>query len=151
MTLIVANNTLDRNIELVMNHQTKTLTSAAIGSMKPNDKDLADVGENRGLRVTCANAGTKSFFYRYTSPLTKKLAQVQIGRFPVISLAEARVKLNQLKDIRRAERCPAQELKQAKEKELEQKQKLSSKMTVKDIVDLYLRQYIEDRFVDGKK
>ena len=46
-----------------MNHQTKTLTSAAISSMKPNDKDLADVGENRGLRVTCANAGTKSLIH----------------------------------------------------------------------------------------
>ncbi len=49
-----------------MNHKSKILTSAAISSMKPNDKDLADGGENRGLRVSCANAGTKSFFYRYT-------------------------------------------------------------------------------------
>ena len=151
MTLIVANNTLDRNIELVMNHQTKTLTSAAISSMKPNDKDLADVGENRGLRITCANAGTKSFFYRYTSPITNKLTQIQIGRFPSISLAEARVKLKELKDIRRGERCPAQELKQAKQEELERKQQKSLKMTVKGVVELYLKQYIEDRVVDGKK
>ena len=151
MTLVVANNTLDRNIELVMNHQTKTLTSAAISSMKPNDKDLADGGENRGLRVTCANAGTKSFFYRYTSPITNKLTQIQIGRFPSTSLAEARVKLKVLKDIRREERCPAQELKEAKQKKLEEQSKASSTMTVKDVVDLYLKQYIEDRFVDGKK
>jgi len=151
VTLIVANNTLDRNIELVMNHQTKTLTSAAISSMKPNDKDLADVGENRGLRITCANAGTKSFFYRYTSPITNKLTQIQIGRFPSISLAEARVKLKELKDIRRGERCPAQELKQAKQEELERKQQKSLKMTVKGVVELYLKQYIEDRVVDGKK
>lgn len=45
-----------------MNHKTKNLTSATINSMKPYDKDLADGGENRGLRVTCVNAGTKSFF-----------------------------------------------------------------------------------------
>ena len=81
MILIIANNTLDRNIELVMNHKTKILTSAFIRSMKPDDKDLSDGVENRGLRVTCANAGTKSFFYRYTSPVTKKLTQIQIGRF----------------------------------------------------------------------
>jgi integrase len=151
VTLIVANNTLDRNIELVMNHKTKNLTSALISSMKPNDKDLADVGENRGLRVTCGNAGTKSFFYRYTSPVTNKLTQIQIGRFPSISLAEARLELEKLKNTRRAGRCPAQELKQDKQKELELKQKASLKMTVKDVVDLYLKQYIEDRFVNGKK
>jgi len=134
-----------------MNHKTKTLSSAVINSMKPNDKDLADVGENRGLRVTCANAGTKSFFYRYTSPVTSKLTQIQIGRFPSTSLAEARVKLKELKDIRRAKRCPALELKQAKQEELEKNKKLSAKMTVKDVVDLYLKQYIEDRYIDGKK
>jgi integrase len=134
-----------------MNNQTKILTSAAISSMKPNNKDLADVGENRGLRVTCANAGTKSFFYRYTSPVTNKLTQIQIGRFPSTTLAGARVKLKEFKNIRRADRCPAQELKEAKQKELEEQNKASSKMTVKDVVDLYLKQYIEDRFVDGKK
>jgi len=131
-----------------MNQQTKILNSAVISSMKPSDKDLADVGENRGLRVTCANAGTKSFFYRYTSPITKKLTQIQIGRYPLISLAEARVKLKEFKDIRRADRCPALELKQEK---LEKNKKLLAKMSVKDVVDLYLKQYIEDRLVDGKK
>jgi hypothetical protein len=30
--------------------------------MKPQDKDLSDIGENSGLRVTCVNAGIKSFF-----------------------------------------------------------------------------------------
>jgi len=151
VTFIVANNTLDGNIELVMNEQTKPLSFATINSMKPYDKDLADIGENRGLRVTCANAGTKSFFYRYTSPITGKLTQIQIGRFPLISLAEARVELLKLKDIRRAGRCPAQELKQKKLEEKEQKKQASLKMTVKNVVDLYLKQYIEDRFVDGKK
>jgi len=34
--LIVAYNTLDRNIELAMNHQTKTLNTVFINSMKPN-------------------------------------------------------------------------------------------------------------------
>ena len=65
-----------------MNHQIKPLNSAAMNSLKPSDKDLSDVGENRGLRVSCSNAGTKSFFYRYTSPETQKLTQIQIGRFP---------------------------------------------------------------------
>ena len=134
-----------------MNYQKKPLNSAVISNMKPQDKDLSDIGENSGLRVSCGNAGTKSFFYRYTSPVTKKLTQIQIGRFPSVSLAEARVKLKEYKDIRRAERCPAIELKQAKQAELDNQKKLSEKMTVTDVVELYLRQYIEDRVVDGKK
>ena len=151
MLFIIVNNTLDGKIELAMNQQNKALNSAVINSMKPSDKDISDTGENRGLRVSCGKAGTKSFFYRYTSPVTKKLTQIQIGRFPSTSLAQARVKLKEFKDIRRAERCPAQELKQTKQEELEQKQQVSLKMTVKGVVDLYLKQYIEDRFVDGKK
>jgi integrase len=134
-----------------MNHQIKPLNSAAINSLKPSDKDLSDVGENRGLRVSCSNAGTKSFFYRYTSPETQKLTQIQIGRFPSISLAEARVQLKRFKDIRREDRCPAQELKQAKLEELELKCSSSLKLTVKNVVDTYLQQYIEDRFIDDRK
>jgi integrase len=142
---------LDGKIEPVMNQQNKALNSAVINSMKPSDKDISDIGENRGLRVSCAKAGTKSFFYRYISPVSKKLTQIQIGRFPSTSLAEARVKLKSLKDIRRAERCPAMELKQEKQEELDRIQKLSSKMTITDVVELYLKQYIEDRVVDGKR
>ena len=32
--------------------------------------------------------GVKTFFYRYTSPITSKLVQVKIGKFPETSLAE---------------------------------------------------------------
>jgi len=45
------------------------LNSRKIAAMKPSKAILADIGENRGLRVTCGNAGTKTFFYRYTSPV----------------------------------------------------------------------------------
>jgi len=56
--------------------------------------------------------GVKSFFYRYTSPLTGKLAQVKIGNFPQTSLAAARLKLHELKLFRQEGRCLASELKQ---------------------------------------
>ena len=46
-----------------------------IKTMKPQDKDISDSNENRGLRVTCGSTGIKSFFYRYKSPVTKKLTQ----------------------------------------------------------------------------
>jgi hypothetical protein len=75
----------------------KPLSFKAVEMMKPGDKDKADVGENRGLRVTCGAPGVKSFFYRYTSPLKGKLAQDKTGKFPQTSLAAARLKLNELK------------------------------------------------------
>ncbi|MCP4996297.1 MAG: site-specific integrase [Gammaproteobacteria bacterium] len=53
----------------------KPLSYRAIESMKPGAKDLSDTGEYRGLRVTCGSGGTKSFLYRYKSPVTGKLIQ----------------------------------------------------------------------------
>ena len=37
--------------------------------MKLSDKDISDIGENRGLRVSCGKAGTKSFFTEWTVTL----------------------------------------------------------------------------------
>jgi integrase len=133
-----------------MINERKPLNAATIKAMKIGDKDLSDTEENEGLRVSCANAGAKTFFYRYKSPITNKLRQIKIGRFPSTSLAEARVELQALKTIRQNGHCPASEKKQAKKDKAITEQKLSSRMTVADVVELYLSQYIEDRTVNGK-
>jgi len=129
----------------------KPLSSRAIETMKPGDKIKADTGENAGLRVKCGTKGTKTFFYRYTSPLTGKLVQVKIGNYPVLKLAEARAKLRELKAARKSGRCPATELKA--EKRVHQLQILAvpEEFTVTDLVELYLTQRIEDRTVGGKR
>ncbi len=129
---------------------TKPLSSRTVEVMKPGDKIKADTGENTGLRVKCGVTGVKTFFYRYTSPVTSKLVQVKIGHFPEISLAEARLKLQELKQLRRQGRCPATEAKEQKQREREQKQEqerleAEKRFTVEDLVELYLTQYIEDR------
>ena len=61
---------------------TKPLSSRTVEVMKPGEKIKADTGENAGLRVKCGATGVKTFFYRYTSPVTSKLVQVKIGHFP---------------------------------------------------------------------
>jgi hypothetical protein len=66
---------------------TKPITARTVEVMKPGDKDKSDTGENMGLRVTCGATGVKIFFYRYTTPFTKKLVQMKIGSFPETSLA----------------------------------------------------------------
>lgn len=128
------------------------MSSKAIEMMKPTDKNKADTGENRGLRVTCGASGIKTFFYRYTSPVTSKLSQVKIGSFPQTSLAMARMKLQELKLIRSEGRCPASELKDEKQRLLEESQKpKAAVLTVEGLVELYLTERIEDRkSTDGK-
>jgi len=130
----------------------KPLSSKAIEMMKPTDKNKADTGENRGLRVTCGASGIKTFFYRYTSPVTNKLSQVKIGSFPQTSLAMARMKLQELKLIRSEGRCPASELKNEKQRLLEESQKpKAAVLRVEGLVELYLTERIEDRKSnDGK-
>lgn len=124
----------------------------AVEMMKPGDKDKADVGENRGLRVSCGATGVKSFFYRYTTPLTGKLAQVKMRNFPQSSLAAARLKLYELKLLHQDGRCPATELKQDKlQRAIEAEQTKVPELTVQRVVELYLTERIEDRKTkDGK-
>ncbi|CFB68109.1 tyrosine-type recombinase/integrase [Yersinia enterocolitica] len=130
----------------------KPLSSKAIEMMKASDHDKADVGENRGLRVSCGKTAVKSFFYRYTSPLTGKLVQIKIGNFPQTTLAVARTKLHELKQIRQDGRCPATELKQQQLLKAEEAERETVPvLTIKGLVELYLSERIEDRKMnDGK-
>jgi len=131
----------------------KPLSFRAIDSMKPGTKDLSDAGEYRGLRVTCGTAGTKSFFYRYKSPLTKKLVQMKLGSFPSMSLSDARQELEQLKSIRSSGRCPATEKRDTEQAEhvAKEEKEHQRSFTVRALIDLYLEQYIDDRMVKGKR
>ncbi len=130
-------------------HSTKPLSSRTVEVMKPGDKIKADTGENAGLRVKCGATGVKTFFYRYTSPITEKLVQVKIGNFPETTLAEARLKLQGLKQIRRQGRCPRTEANEQQKLEKEQGKELvqlaEKSFTAEDLIELYLTQYIEDR------
>jgi len=120
--------------------------------MKPGSRDLSDAGEYRGLRVSCGTAGTKSFFYRYRSPITERLVQMKLGTFPEMSLSKARQKLERLKAIRKSSRCPATEKRDTDKAEIETKAELQKQQdfTVESLIDLYLAQYIDDKIVNGK-
>ena len=131
----------------------KPLSFRAIDSMKPDSRDLSDTGEYRGLRVTCGRAGTKTFFYRYKSPLTGKLVQMKLGSFPSMSLSDARQELEGHKSVRNSGRCPATEKREAvlAEQEVKEKKKKQKEFTIRALIDLYLEQYIDDRMINGKR
>ncbi|MAY43459.1 MAG: integrase [Oceanospirillaceae bacterium] len=130
----------------------KPLSARAVETMKPGDPVKIDAGENSGLRVTCGKTGTKTFIYRYKSPETGKLRQVSIGRYPQVSLSEARMELQRLKGLRRGGICPKAEAIRNKEiarREAEDKAKeqREADFTVTDLVEAYLTEVIEDRFI----
>jgi len=64
--------------------------------------------------VSSGATGAKPFSRVTLSPLTGKLAQVNIDSFPQTSLGAARLKLRELKLLRQPGRCPATELKKDK-------------------------------------
>ncbi|BAP36383.1 phage integrase family protein [Acinetobacter guillouiae] len=118
--------------------------------MKKGDAVKIDIGEYSGLRVVCGKTGLKSFVYRYRSPIDNSLKKITLGRYPDMSLAEARIELQRLKLLRSQGICPATEkkaeknvLKNKKEKQLE----ADKVLTVKDVVDLYLTEVIEDKVI----
>ena len=132
------------------------MSARAIETMKPGDKIRADVDENEGLRVRCGSTGIKTFFYRYKSPGTGKLVQLKIGNFPDVSLSEARLELQRLKAIRRTGVCPKRHMEEQRveaerlRRETEQVEK-SRNFTVREMVELYLQRFIEDRMVDDPR
>lgn len=129
----------------------KPLSYRAIEVMKPSDSDKADNGVNRGLRVTCGKMGKKTFFYRYKSPVTQRLIQMALGAFPVMSLEQARIRLQELKLIRLQGRCPASEERDAV---IEAKQRTKNNtenelFTVQKMIEFYLQKHIEDQVLPG--
>lgn len=133
----------------------KPLSARAIEIMRPGDKK-ADAGEYTGLRVHCGSKGTKSFVYRFKSPETDKLTQIKIGRYPQTTLADARVQLAALKALRATGICPkAEQIRVKAEDERQQQEAAAEKktklFTVEAMVERYLSEYIEDRFVEDSR
>lgn len=128
------------------NHSKKPLVDLQIKKMK-NGLRLVDTNENRGLVVIKSKLGKITFFYRYQEKDTLKDRMMKMGDYPNMSLAEARVCIQQLKNDRNKGISPAEIKKQNKK----QKEIITKQLTVKNIVDLYLKNSIEDRYSnDGK-
>ena len=130
----------------------KQLSVRAIEAMRPGDKVKTDGAENAGLRVTCGSSGLKTFTYRYRSPETGKLVQVKIGNFPGVKLAEARLEVSKMKELRAKGVCPKAERDRQLQAEKKAKAALAeaeavAAYTVTDLVEQYLTEVIEDRTV----
>ncbi|MFP4864158.1 tyrosine-type recombinase/integrase [Providencia rettgeri] len=65
------------------------LTYTEVAAAKPKEKDYS-LGDGGGLLLYIKASGAKIWRFRYTHPLTKKRQTLTIGRFPNITLADAR-------------------------------------------------------------
>jgi integrase len=74
-----------------------SLTDRALKNAKPKPtvyriRDASADPELKGLGVTIAPAGSKTFFLGFTSPATGKRRQINLGRYPATTLKDARQK-----------------------------------------------------------
>lgn len=81
-----------------MSRSTRPLNNTEVEKSKPKDKPykLFDGG---GLVLTIAKGGTKTWYYRYNRLVTKKEDMYKIGRYPTISLANARKRRQECEDL----------------------------------------------------
>ena len=74
-----------------MTRQTVALTATQVERAKPKDKPyrLYDGG---GLVLNVAKSGTKTWYLQYSHPYTKNRDMFKLGRYPSMSLSDARKK-----------------------------------------------------------
>ena len=97
----------------------------------------------KGFGVTVAPAGSKTFFLGYTSPTTGKRTQINLGRYPVTSLKDAREIAHAYRDRLAIGVDPKDEVKRERELEV----KLATRPTVEALFDAY----VADLEMDGKR
>jgi len=94
-----------------------------------------------GLRLE-ASASTRSWVYRFKSPIDDRMRQVKIGTWPKMSLVAAMVEWEKLREIRATGRDPAEERRATRKGEREAEEAAraaaSRRLTVRKLCDLYL-------------
>ena len=122
------------------------LTDKAIRETKPRTSPYRLRDANvvcRGFGVTVAPSGAKTFFLSYTSPEDGKRKQIAVGRYPKVSLRDARLKAGELRAAVNEGKDPAAEKRHTIAQRIEQR----ALGTLGDLLDLY----IADLETDGKR
>ena len=106
------------------------------------------ISECPGLRLE-ATATTRSWTYRFKSPIDSKMRQVKIGTWPAMSLHAAIVQWEQLRDARAAGKDPSGERRAARQAEVAKREAkrvaASRRLTIRRICDQYLEEHVNRR------
>lgn len=116
-----------------MANTTRPLTNTEIKQARPRDKEynLADGG---GLALRIKPNGAKYWIFNYLRPYTKKRANISFGTYPDLSLANARKKRDQARELLALDIDP----KEHRDKQ-ELKQKHANNTTLKRVAAEWLK------------
>jgi len=81
-----------------MARTTKPLTNTEVKQAKPKDKEY-NLSDGGGLMLRVKPNGSKLWLFNYYRPFTKKRANIGFGQFPDATLAEARKKREQARNL----------------------------------------------------
>ena len=74
-----------------MARKTIPLTATQIQQAKSKEKEY-NLSDGNGLSLRIKTIGTKFWLFNYQRPITKKRANLTLGKYPDLSLAKARTK-----------------------------------------------------------
>ena len=123
-----------------------TLTDRTLRNAKPREtvyrlRDRNSV--TKGFGVTIAPAGSKTFFLSYTSPVSGKRTQVNLGRYPAVSLSEAREKALSFRQSLDIGIDPKEVI--------SRERKLSEELATRPTMEVLFDAYIADLEMDEKR
>ena len=77
---------------------TKPLTNTEVKQAKPREK-VYTLSDGGGLQLRVKPNGTKLWLFDYLRPYTKKRTSLSFGSYPSLSIADARVKREEAKEL----------------------------------------------------
>ncbi|MEO1886936.1 MAG: integrase arm-type DNA-binding domain-containing protein, partial [Methyloprofundus sp.] len=81
-----------------MARTTKPLTNTEVKQAKPKEK-IYTLSDGGGLQLRVKPNGSKLWLFDYLRPYTKKRTSLSFGSYPIVSLAEARTKRNDAREL----------------------------------------------------
>lgn len=74
------------------------LTDTKIKSTKPVDKEMT-LSDGEGLQLRISVNGTKTWILKYYTPITKKRTNLSLGKYPALSLSNARKLASEAREL----------------------------------------------------
>jgi integrase len=83
----------------------KPLTNTEVQRAKPREKDY-ELSDGSGLILRVRPRGTKVWLFKYQKPFTKARTNIALGTFPEVSLADARQKRLEARELLASDKDP---------------------------------------------
>jgi len=81
-----------------MARKTTALTNTEVSRAKPKEREY-NLADGNGLLLRVKPNGSKLWIFNYVRPYTKKRVNISFGRYPDISLADARIKRTEAREL----------------------------------------------------